>query len=196
MPNDQCPETPAGRDVNETGCELDGDNDGVVDGLDSCPGTAPGTTVDAVGCALDDDNDGVKNAADLCPDTKAGTQVDATGCAKQTAIRLEGVNFLSNSDELTDESLGILDRVAQTLLNHPDLSLEVAGHTDAVGDAAYNRDLSQRRANRVLQHLQDRGVMLQALVARGYGEDQPIADNGTAAGRAKNRRVELKRLDD
>ena len=63
-------------------------------------------------------------------------------------------------------------------------------------DAAYNRDLSQRRANRVLQHLQDRGVVLQALVARGYGEDQPIADNGTAAGRAKNRRVELKRLDD
>ncbi|MCB1801978.1 MAG: thrombospondin type 3 repeat-containing protein [Gammaproteobacteria bacterium] len=194
--NDQCPNTPAGRTVNDTGCELDSDGDGVVDAIDQCPDSAAGAVVDAVGCYPDDDNDGVRNAADLCPGTEAGVEVDATGCAKRTPIRLEGVNFLSNSDQLTDESLAILDAVAQTLLQHGYLELEVAGHTDAQGDATYNLDLSQRRANTVRDYLLGRGVELKTLVAKGYGEDRPVADNGSAAGRAMNRRVELKRLDD
>ncbi|MCB1926196.1 MAG: OmpA family protein, partial [Gammaproteobacteria bacterium] len=193
---DQCADTPQGRTVDGNGCELDSDGDGVVDGVDACLGTTAGAVVDARGCEPDDDADGVANVADLCPQTASGTEVDDTGCAKRAAIRLEGVNFLSDSDQLTDTSLAILDRVAVTLLQHPGLALEVAGHTDAQGDARYNLDLSERRATRVMQYLLSRGVVLKTLRAKGYGEQQPIADNATSAGRAMNRRVELKRLDD
>ena len=74
-----------------------------------------------------------------------------------------------------------------------DLSIEVAGHTDARGPDAYNLDLSRRRAETVRRYLLDRGVT-NVLTARGYGEREPIADNGTETGRAENRRVVLKVL--
>jgi OOP family OmpA-OmpF porin len=77
---DKCPTTPAGRKVNADGCELDGDNDGVVDALDQCPTTAPGRKVDHRGCDIDSDNDGVPNVFDNCPNTPAGQRVNDKGC--------------------------------------------------------------------------------------------------------------------
>ena len=194
---DQCPGTLAGKPVNAQGCELDTDGDGVVDSVDRCPGTPAGKPVDARGCGVitDGDGDGVINSEDLCPDTAAGVAVDATGCEAETPITLRGVNFHFASAELTTDSKMILDGVAATLLNHPDLRLEVAGHTDSAGVDAFNMDLSQRRSATVRAYLVSKGVSADHLSARGYGEEQPVDSNKDAAGRAANRRVELIRQD-
>jgi outer membrane protein OmpA-like peptidoglycan-associated protein len=142
----------------------------------------------------DGDNDGVADGTDLCPDTAAGTPVDALGCSEAARIVLRGVNFKTDSDELTDESLAILDGVASTLSAHPQIKVMVAGHTDSDGEDAYNKDLSQRRAQSVVNYLADNGVDRDNLIAMGYGEERPVADNDTAEGKAQNRRVELNRL--
>jgi len=142
----------------------------------------------------DDDKDGVVNNADLCPDTTAGATVDVLGCEKEARIVLRGVNFKTNSDELTEESLSILDGVSRTLAANPQLKILVAGHTDADGDDNYNKDLSQRRAQSVVNYLVSKKVDANNLIAKGYGEEQPIASNDTAEGKAQNRRVEINRL--
>ena len=143
--------------------------------------------------AADADADGVMDEADLCPGTAAGAPVDGFGCTKAEPVVLRGVNFKTDSDQLTGESSAILDRVASTLKAHPDLKVEIAGHTDSDGDEAHNLDLSQRRAVSVMKYLFDRGVPADNLQARGYGEGMPVASNDTAEGKALNRRVELKR---
>lgn len=143
----------------------------------------------------DDDQDGVLNTADLCPETATGVAVDVFGCAASAPIVLKGVNFELNSDKLTVESYYILNRVSETLLAHPELSLEVAGHTDSQGDDQYNLDLSQRRSEAVRKYLVSKGINGDKLQSKGYGESQPIADNGSKVGRAENRRVELSRID-
>ncbi len=141
----------------------------------------------------DGDGDGVPDVLDLCPNTPAGAVVDAFGCEQDTRIVLRGVNFQTNSAELTEDSVEILDRVAGTLVANPEIAVEIAGHTDSDGDAAYNIDLSQRRAETVMSYLVESGVATERLTAAGYGEEQPIASNDTAEGKAMNRRVELTR---
>ena len=142
----------------------------------------------------DTDKDGVPDNIDLCPETQPGSGVDSTGCTPGAAISLEGVNFLYNSHELTDEARGILDRVASIIVQHPDLRLEVAGHTDATGDPSYNQWLSLQRAEAVREYLVAQGVNPRYIGATGYGGQRPIADNSTSVGLQKNRRVELRRL--
>ena len=95
---------------------------------------------------------------------------------------------------LTRAARAILDRVAGILVQYPQLVLEVAGHTDAQGDRAYNRRLSDQRAKAVREYLTARGVNAANITARGYGSEQPIADNSTREGLLKNRRVELRRI--
>lgn len=156
------------------------------------PESAPAETSPSA-AESDSDSDSVADLGDMCANTPAGTSVDAFGCPKDAAIVLRGVNFKTNSDELTSESTEILDRVGATLAANPSIKVEVAGHTDADGDDAYNKDLSQRRAEMVVGYLTGKGVNLQNLSARGYGEEQPMASNDTAEGKAQNRRVELNR---
>ena len=187
---DQCPGTPAGTKVDAKGCELDSDGDGVVDSKDRCPGTPAGAKVDSKGCELDSDGDGVVDSKDQCPNTPAGATVDAKGCA--LGIVLENVQFELNSGELTAESKGILDKVAASLNARKDVtSVMVIGHTDSSGAASYNQSLSEKRA-KAMDYLVSQGVASGILSSKGMGESAPIADNGTAEGRAKNRRVELK----
>ncbi len=193
---DQCPGTPAGRVVDSTGCEPDSDGDGVPDSLDQCPGTPAGRTVDASGCQLDSDNDGVVDHDDECPGTAAGAPVDRRGCEIRGTIRLEGVNFETNSDRLLPDANQVLDQAAEALRKYPDLVVEIAGHTDAQGDAGYNLGLSERRAETVRDYLVENGANPDSLTAKGYGETEPVADNATAAGRAENRRVELRIIDE
>jgi OOP family OmpA-OmpF porin len=81
---DECPNTPSGVPVNDTGCPPDSDGDGVADHADKCPGTPQGTPVGPDGCPKDSDGDGVIDAADRCPNTPANTPVDANGCAKDS----------------------------------------------------------------------------------------------------------------
>lgn len=143
----------------------------------------------------DDDKDGIVNQKDYCPETPEGEVVDFTGCALDKPLILQGVNFHTDSDELTEESLIILNRVVKTLLENPQVAVEIGGHTDSRGSLEYNIDLSQRRAESVKNYFIQQGVETSRLQAKGYGPNVPIATNDTKEGRAKNRRVELKRLD-
>ncbi len=189
---DECPGTPRGVAVGANGCPNDSDGDGVTDDKDQCPNTPAGEPVDANGCELDDDGDGVVNRLDECPGTAAGVQVDIKGCEIKEEIRLEGVNFETNSDRLLPGAEAILNDAAATLGKNPTIRVEVAGHTDSDGAAEYNESLSSRRAQTVRDYLAVRGVAADRMTVRGYGEAQPIADNTTADGKAQNRRVVLR----
>lgn len=186
---DQCPNSAPGVKVDAMGCELDSDGDGVVDSKDQCPMTPEGAKVDANGCALDSDGDGVADFKDQCPNSPEGAKVDASGC--QEAFVLEGVTFKLNSAELTDAAKAELLDDAAKLKAHPNASFEVAGHTDSTGSSAYNKALSQSRAESVRNYLISQGASASSLTAVGYGEESPVADNATSEGRQANRRVEL-----
>jgi len=193
---DSCPDTAQGTTVDARGCkqDMDSDNDGIKNSADSCPDTAQGSKVDAQGCELDSDNDGVKNSADNCPDTVPNAGVDTQGCELKKIIALKGVTFANNSAVLTGNSVEVLDEAAATLRRNADLNVEVAGYTDNRGSATYNVRLSQKRAETVRDYLVTQGVSADMLSAKGYGPENPLADNATADGRAANRRVELRIL--
>lgn len=199
---DRCSGTPAGTRVDASGCPVpvDTDGDGVMDNADRCAGTPAGTRVDASGCAVpvDTDGDGVMDNVDACANTARGTAVDARGCARifeegKATIVLEGVTFNSGSATLTPGATAVLDKMAATLNGAPDVNVEIQGHTDNTGSAAANTRISGLRAEAVRAYLVSKGVAAARLTAKGYGPTVPIADNATPAGRAQNRRVELKR---
>lgn len=194
---DRCPRTPNNIPVNSRGCPADSDRDGVIDALDACRGTPWDAVVDERGCpqVRDSDGDGIPDDADRCADTPAGRGVDPDGCPIPERITLDGVSFQVNSSQLTAASRAALNDVAAVLRSRPALKAEIAGHTDAQGEAEYNLWLSQRRAEAVRRHLTDQGVEAGRLTARGYGESEPVADNGTPTGRRQNRRVELRLQD-
>ncbi|MFT5138824.1 MAG: OOP family OmpA-OmpF porin [Lysobacterales bacterium] len=189
---DQCPDTPSGARVDANGCELDSDGDGVVNSKDQCPNTPAGASVDSNGCELDDDGDGVVNSKDQCPDTAQGQAVNNEGCDLAEHYTLKGIYFEFDSAKLTTESMDAVQNALSILKRHPDLVVEIAGHTDSKGSDSYNIALSQRRANAVMHELLAHGVNAANLSARGYGESEPVADNGSDKGRAMNRRVELR----
>lgn len=137
----------------------------------------------------DSDNDGVTDNIDKCPGTPSGVSVDAEGCPQKGSITLEGVTFELNSARLTPESLPVLDGIAAGLIKYPRLRVELQGHTDSSGSDEYNMELSRQRADAVRDYLLKQGVPTTQLVSKGYGETQPIADNSTPEGRARNRRV-------
>jgi len=170
--------------------EPDSDGDGVPDSRDKCPSTPPGVAVDADGCPLDSDHDGVPDYLDKCPGTPAGLKVDADGCEVEELV-LRGVNFRSNSAQLTPDSFAVLDAVLAVLRERPDARAEVRGYTDARGADAYNLKLSERRAAAVVDYLTAHGIARGALGASGLGKASPIATNDTEAGRAENRRVTI-----
>ncbi|MFT5576006.1 MAG: OOP family OmpA-OmpF porin [Bermanella sp.] len=189
--NDRCPQTPRESKVDNVGCPLDGDRDGVFDYLDQCPATPAGIAVDAKGCDLDDDRDGVPNVSDQCPKTPAGKRVLKNGCQ---SVVLQGVNFVSGSAELTSHARQVCADVARVLSSAgaTDLSVELNGHTDSQGAATANLKLSQQRAEAMRSCLIQNGVAVSRLQAKGYGEYRPVASNGSAEGRARNRRTEMK----
>jgi outer membrane protein OmpA-like peptidoglycan-associated protein len=199
--DDACANTPAGAGVDRNGCPVDNDNDGVADYQDDCLNTPAGERVDARGCRIqvDSDRDGVFDDQDRCPNTGAGVQVDGVGCpilfeAEATEIILDGVTFESSSATLTPNSRTVLDRVAQSLVGNPDVRVRVVGHTDSTGPLQFNIDLSQQRAESVVEYLQSRGVPAGQLEALGVGPEDPVAPNDTPEGRLQNRRVELQRI--
>jgi len=140
----------------------------------------------------DTDNDGVFDRLDECPDSPVGISVDSKGCSI-IALEFGGVNFEPKSYDLTEESKLVLDEAAVTINASPEIQkIEVQAHTDYKGSGDANMKLSEQRASSVRDYLIYRGVNEKRLIAKGYGESQPIADNRTEEGRAKNRRVELK----
>ncbi|MGZ6131561.1 MAG: OmpA family protein [Myxococcaceae bacterium] len=196
---DRCPDEPGdGPD----GCpDLDWDKDGIPNVDDRCP-REPGTP-ELDGCP-DRDMDGIPDPEDKCPDQPGPAEND--GCPvegplvtlESDRVRLNGsVHFDYDKAVIKPESYPLLDEVVSVLQKNPQLKLvRVEGHTDNRGTAAYNLDLSRRRAAAVLEYLVQHGVSRKRLVSAGYGFERPIADNATALGRAKNRRVEFRVLGD
>jgi outer membrane protein OmpA-like peptidoglycan-associated protein len=150
---------------------------------------APAATAAA---PVDSDGDGVIDANDRCPNTPAGDRVGPNGCSCDVSVQLQ---FGFESAELTAADRAALDAVAARLNELEFVGGEVAGHTDSVGDEAYNLDLSKRRAQAVLDYLSMKGVAPGRMTAVGFGESMPIADNATEEGRAQNRRVVIRRTD-
>lgn len=107
-------------------------------------------------------------------------------------VQIEGANFDTNSARLLKSATPKLDDVVSFAAKYPDAKLEVSGHTDNRGNKAYNQKLSERRADAVKEYLVKKGVAAGRISTKGYGFDQPVADNKTAEGRAKNRRVEIR----
>lgn len=109
-------------------------------------------------------------------------------------IILEGVNFESAKTALLPSARSILDQVASSLLSSPEAEVAIHGHTDNVGGAKYNMDLSLGRAEAVKSYLVSKGVAANRVATKGFGFVKPVADNGTADGRARNRRIEFMRV--
>ena len=195
---DKCPNEPEDRDGFEDadGCpDPDNDKDGIPDTQDKCP-NEPGPPPD--GCPdPDKDKDGIPDAQDKCPN-EPGPPPD--GCPKkynlvvvtETKIELkQTVFFETNRAVIRRISHALLDEVAQALKDNPTIKVEIQGHTDSQGSDRSNLKLSQRRADSVRRYLIKKDVTSDRMVAKGYGESVPIADNRTSEGRAQNRRVEF-----
>lgn len=176
----------------------DKDQDGINDDEDKCPTTPANTKVDTKGCpvnvVIDDDldKDGVKNTQDSCPNTPLGTKVDAKGCPlallEDVEIKLN-VLFATDKATIVDNAFIDIIKVADFMRQYPNVTVIVEGHTDDRASIAHNQKLSQRRAEAVRRELIRFGVDARRLLAIGYGELKPIADNTTEQGRLQNRRV-------
>lgn len=176
----------------------DRDGDGVPNSKDLCP-AVPGLP-ELDGCP-DADGDGIPNREDRCPGD-AGPAENG-GCPleeDEPLVELEAerlslkdsIHFDTGKDTIKKESFRMLDQIAKLLSEHPEIQrIRVEGHTDNVGGAAYNRDLSERRAASVVRYLGGKGVGEGRLLPAGFGFERPVASNATALGRAKNRRVEF-----
>ncbi|MBI4816376.1 MAG: OmpA family protein [Deltaproteobacteria bacterium] len=199
---DKCPDDPEDFDQfqDEDGCpDPDNDQDKTLDPDDGCP-FDPGP-IENKGCPDEDrDGDTVVDRLDNCPDEPGSPK--NRGCKEKQLViisseRLEildKVFFQTDSDKILSKSFKLLDNVAAVLRAHPEIALvEVEGHTDWEGPDDYNLELSERRAKSVRDYLVKKGgVESPRLKSAGYGETKPIANNKSAAGRAKNRRVEFR----
>ncbi|HEX4421329.1 MAG TPA: OmpA family protein, partial [Kofleriaceae bacterium] len=172
----------------------DNDKDGIVDAEDACP-LEPGPRANK-GCPdTDRDGDTVPDRLDNCPDQIGPPENN--GCPTKQLVTitddkleiLESVYFKTDRAVIEPRSFGLLDNVAAVLVAHDKLKIQVEGHTDSQGKPAYNKQLSQRRAEAVAAYLTHKGVDAARLIPLGFGEEKPIADNKTKEGRAQNRRV-------
>jgi len=157
------------------------------------PVSAPEPAPEPDPCTLDDDGDGINDCDDQCPSTPADVAVDASGCPKpgEVLMRLEGVNFAFDSAELTPESERILDQATQELQEAASVTVRVEGHTDSTGPEAYNLQLSERRAQAVVDYLISKGIDPSRVEPEGMGEGNPVDTNDTKEGRYHNRRVDF-----
>ncbi|WP_289663584.1 OmpA family protein [Flavobacterium panacagri] len=182
------------------GCP-DTDGDGIADKDDKCP-TVAGPKENG-GCPfLDADKDGVIDKDDDCP-TVPGPASNR-GCPEVTSAALEDLKVQAraiyfNSGKATfktgdKETPARLDAIKEILKNYPNAKFSIEGHTDSTGSAKVNDKLSQDRANAVLNALVERGVNPENLEAKGFGSSQPVASNKTAAGKAQNRRTEIRHI--
>ena len=190
--DDKCP--------NEAGlAQFDGcpdtDEDGVADPNDECPDVAG--PVENNGCPWPDkDGDSVPDKDDLCPDVP-GT-VANQGCPEVTEAVRKTLNdyaktilFDTGKSTIKEQSADVLNNIVAILKEYANARFNIEGHTDSVGSAKLNQQLSEERAGAVRNYLIENGIASERLVSAGYGEDRPIASNNTREGRRTNRRVEI-----
>ncbi len=216
---DKCPNEAGLKELNGCPVKKDRDNDDIIDEEDACP-DEPGIRK-LKGCPpRDNDEDGVTDDRDECPNEAGVAEIN--GCPKEEEDKTETVVEKERPTEkdlivgvsadmkkkvdaiynnlrykpgkaiIMDSSKGDLDRLAQIMEDDPKLQLLIEGYTDNEGKASYNLLLSRDRADAVKQYLMGKGISEDRLRAEGYGEILPIAPNDTEAGRAKNRRIELR----
>jgi outer membrane protein OmpA-like peptidoglycan-associated protein len=200
-PDDECVDVPGVKQYK--GCPIpDTDKDGILDPDDECV-DVPGVK-EYKGCPIPDtDGDGFLDPDDKCidkPENKNNYQ-DGDGCPDEIPKEVEkfsgviqGIYFDTDKAVVKKKSEKILDEALDVFLKFPDMRVEISGHTDSKGDPAHNLDLSRRRAEAVKKWLVDRGVADTRITTRGAGPNEPVDTNDTKAGRAKNRRIEFKRL--
>lgn len=160
--------------------KTDSDNDGVADQFDKCPNTPDSVKVDGSGCPL----------PKLQPPPPPATIIITEEDKRTVAEAIKNLQFETGKSTIRSASYASLNRVAEILIKK-NFSLKLAGHTDNVGSDAANMKLSKDRAEAVKSYLVAQGANPSRIEAVGYGKSQPIATNSTAAGRAKNRRVEF-----
>ena len=184
---DRCPNEPGTAQFN--GCQPpDTDKDGIKDPEDRCP-TEAGTP-QYQGCPPpDQDKDGILDSDDRCP-TVAGVR-EQQGCPAIPAFTASAVTFASGRSALTAAGRRELDKVVSYLNENSQVKVMLTGHTDNTGSDEKNQKLSEARAQAAKQYLVSKGIDASRITASGQGESQPAEDNGTAAGRAANRRVEV-----
>ena len=200
--SDACPDLagPPSDDPKKNGCP-DRDGDKIIDPLDACP-DVPGVPSDDPkknGCPPDTDGDGITDDKDACPKEPGPANEDPTknGCPlvvvrDNEIVITQQVQFEVDKSIIKPASDGLLDTVAGVMKDHPEIvRIEVQGHTDNTGKAQHNKVLSGARADAVKRALAKRGVAEKRLVAKGFGDEKPIAPNDTDPGRAKNRRVQF-----
>jgi OmpA-OmpF porin, OOP family len=188
--DDKCPNVAGVKEF--AGCP-DTDGDGIQDSEDQCiDKKGPAATR---GCP-DTDNDGVHDGIDRCP-TIAGVKENG-GCpaVKKEVTQLfqkalQGIQFETGKSTIKKQSNGILDAVVKVMKDNPTYNLSISGHTDDVGNDESNMTLSKDRADAVARYLISKGVDPTRVTTFGYGESRPVDTNKTAAGRYRNRRVEL-----
>ncbi len=194
--DDACPDVAGSMALK--GCP-DSDGDGIADKDDKCP-KEKGTPA-RQGCpepaapvvvAKDSDGDGVVDSQDKCP-TEAGSR-DNFGCPIKKAVvfSFDNILFETGKSVIKTESYATLDEVVAIMRDNPNHLAAIEGHTDSQGNAAANQKLSEARAKACLDYLVTKGIAKTRLSSFGFGDKVPVADNKTAEGRAKNRRVEFK----
>lgn len=215
---DRCPATQSGEKVDASGCVIDphleehlriarevtsdGDLDGVPNNVDRCPNTPPNLAVNSLGCPADSDGDGIFDIDDKCADTPRGSIVNSAGCtimAFGAPAKIDGstvgglalnLEFLPQQSEILPAFEYDLAKAANFIKMHPNEYFLIDGHTDSVGSDEVNVEISLKRAESVRSYLvATYGIPAETLIARGFGEKQPIADNATQEGRMQNRRV-------
>jgi len=192
--DDKCPDV-AGT-AKYQGCPIpDTDGDGINDELDKCP-TEKGFAR-YQGCPIPDtDKDGVNDEEDKCPSrpgpaSNQGCPEIAKEVIEKINVAAKNIFFATGSSKLLPKSFKSLNEVAALLAADESLMIAIDGHTDSTGKREKNLTLSNDRANSVKAYLSTKGVTDSRMTATGYGPDKPVATNKTAAGRAKNRRVEM-----
>ncbi len=191
---DKCPTVPGLKAL--MGCP-DADGDGVADGDDECPNIA-GPAANK-GCPWPDtDGDGILDKDDKCP-TEAGEAAN-DGCPIQvpTPAVMKTLNdyaktilFDTGKASIKDASEAVLVNITAILKEYPNSKFHIDGYTDSTGGAKLNKTLSEKRASSVTDFLIANGIAADRLNSRGYGEESPIDNNNTRAGRRNNRRVEV-----
>jgi OOP family OmpA-OmpF porin len=204
---DACALEPEDKDayLDEDGCpDPDNDLDGLLDAADKCPLAAedPEGFEDEDGCPdLDNDKDTVEDVRDQCPNEFGSASGDPLGCPQLAMITdceikiTQQIHFEFNKDRIRPESFPVLDAVVEVLNKNPEIKLEIQGHTDNKGAPAYNKNLSNRRANSVRKYLVAHGIASFRLTSIGYGLERPLVDNNTEQNRALNRRVQFVRTE-
>ena len=170
--------------------EPDTKHDAAPDSVDTAPDAPPNLEP----IPAEQESPGDENETITAVEHKFVTEPEPAQMTVGSNIILHGINFASASARLDPETYPVLDDVFQTLVDYPEMEIEIRGYTDNVGDFAANKALSERRALAVKKYLSDQGIDPKRIRAVGFGELDPIDTNSTSEGRKANRRIEFVRI--